>query len=143
MLKFMGLTLAVAGLLTAGEGEGRGCSLATLKGTFGSIVTGTRPSGPPPAPLEQMIGVVLTRFDGLGNLTSTDNIHGSISGLAPDRPVTGTYTVNEDCTGTMTRVSAGAPSLELRFVLVDKGREIRTAVMSPATVMVTSIGRKI
>ena len=108
-------------------------------------MTGTRPSGPPPAPLEQMIGVSLAHFDGEGHRVGFDNVHGSVSGLTPDQPVTGTYTVNEDCSGTMIlQPSAlGAPSLELRFVILDNGKEVRMAMMSPATVMVTATGRKI
>jgi hypothetical protein len=143
MLKFVSMMWAVAGLLAAGEGEGRGCSLGSLKGNWGFVVTGTRPSGPPPAALEQMVGVVWRHFDGLGNLTGTENIHGSISGLVPDRLVTGTYSINGDCSGTMNLTAPGIPPLEMRFVLVDKGKEIRAAVMSPATVMVTANGRKI
>lgn len=125
-----------------GEGEGRGCSNATLRGDYGFVINGIRPSGPPPAPLEQMIGVAVTHFDGKGNLTQIDNIHGSLSPLSPDRPGTGTYLIKEDCTGTMTLINTGAPPLELRIVIVDKGKEIRVAVMSPATVLVTSNGRK-
>ena len=143
MLKIVSLALAVAGVLAPAEKEGRGCSLATLKGDYGFAVTGTRPSGPPPAPLEQMVGVVLRTFDGLGHLTGTENIHGSISGLVPDRQVTGTYSVNEDCSGTMNLTAAGIPPLEMRFVIVNKGKEIQAAVMSPATVMVTANGSKI
>jgi len=144
MLKIVSMMLAFAGgLLAAGEREGRACSVATLKGTYGTIVTGTRPSGPPPAPLEQMIAVALTHFDGQGHSTGTDNIHGSISGAATDRPATGTYTINEDCSGTMTLLITGAPPLELRVVVVDKGKEFRGVVMSPASVMVTFNGRRI
>jgi len=143
MLKLVSLMLAVAGLLAAGEKEGRGCSAATLNGDYGFAVTGTRPSGPPPAPLEQMIGVVLRNFDGHGYLTGTENIHGSISGLVPDRQVTGTYSVNEDCSGTMNLTAPGIPPLELRFVIENNGKEIQAAVMFPPTVMVTANGRKL
>jgi len=142
MLKIVSMMLAVAGSLLA-AGEGRDCSVATLKGTYGTIVTGTRPSGPPPAPLEQMIAVALTHFDGQGRSTGTDNIHGSISGAATDRPATGTYTIKEDCSGTMTLLIAGAPPLELRVVVVDKGKAFHGVVMSPASVMVTFNGRRI
>ncbi|MBM3784536.1 MAG: hypothetical protein FJW30_09275 [Acidobacteria bacterium] len=90
-----------------------------------------------------MIGIAITTFDGHGNLTQVDNIHGGTSGLNPDRPSTGTYTLKDDCTGTMTLINQGAPPLELRIVVVDRGREVRTAVMSPAAVMVTSNGRKL
>jgi hypothetical protein len=85
----------------------------------------------------------MTTFDGNGNLTQTDNIHGSISGYTtPDRPGTGTYSLNADCTGSMQLSSPGSPTLTLRIVVVDSGNEVRTAVVAPAPVMVTSNGRR-
>ncbi len=118
------------------------CSNATLRGDYGFTVSGMRPSAPG-GPVETIVGVALTNFDGNGNLTQTDNIHGSLSGFAtPDRAGTGTYTVNADCTGTMTLTNAGAPPLMLRIVVVDNGNEVRTAVVSPLAVMVTSNGRR-
>jgi hypothetical protein len=143
MLKFISMMLAVAGLLAVGEGQGRGCSVQSLNGTYGTILTGTKPSGPPPAPLEQLIGVALTTFDGQGHSTGIDNTHGAISGVTTDRPGTGTYTINEDCSGTAILLNTGAPPLELRIVVVDNGKEFRGVVVSPATVMVTFNGRKI
>jgi hypothetical protein len=93
--------------------------------------------------METVVGVAMTNFDGNGNLTQTDNIHGSISGYTtPDRPGTGTYNVNPDCSGTMQLSSPGSPTLTLRIVVVDKGSEVRTAVVAPAPVMVTSNGRR-
>src|SRR5215469_6794871 len=142
-MKFVSMMMAVAGLLAAGEGEGHRCSLASLKGTYGTILTGTKPSGPPPAPLEQIIGVALNTFDGQGHSTGIDNIHSAISGGTPDRPGTGTYTINEDCSGTATLLNAGSPPLEMRFVVVDGGKEFRGVIVSPATVMVTFSGRKL
>lgn len=143
-MRFMiyGLAFALTAMAQDDSG-GRGCSNASLRGRYGFAISGTRPSGPPPAPLEAMIGVAITTFDGHGNLTQVDNIHGAISGLNPDRPGTGTYSLKDDCTGTMTLINQGAPPLELRIVVVDRGREVRAAVMTPATVMVTSNGRKL
>jgi hypothetical protein len=143
MMRTLSMMLAVAGLLAAQEGVGNGCSLLSLKGTYGTILTGTKPSGPPPAPLEQMIGVALTTFDGRGHSTAIDNIHGLISGVTMDRPGTGTYTINEDCSGTAILLNAGAPPLGLRFVVLDNGKEFRGIVVSPASVMVTFLGRRI
>ncbi len=131
------------------------CTNSTLEGDFGFTVTGTRPSAPVPgAPVEAIVGVAMTHFDGNGNLTQTDNIHGSINGFpAPDRKGTGTYTINSDCTGTMTLENTGSPTLTLRIVVVDDGNEVRTAVVDPTAnvrpatpspqVMVTSIGRRV
>jgi hypothetical protein len=141
---FVSIVIAAVSPLAAADGVGSGCSNATLKGDYGYITTGTAPSGPPPAPLQQIIGVSIGHYDGAGNFTQTDNIHGSITGFAtPDRPGSGTYSIKEDCTGVSMLLNPGQPPLELRFVVVDKGKEVRVAVMSPANVMVTSNGRKL
>jgi hypothetical protein len=141
----MKITLTVL-LLTAtalwGQ-ENVTCTNATLQGDYGFTVTGTRPSAPGATTIETVVGVAMTSFDGDGNLTQTDNIHGSISGYTtPDRPGTGTYSLNADCTGTMQLSSPGSPTLTLRIVVVDSGNEVRTAVVAPAPVMVTSDGRR-
>lgn len=128
------------------------CTNATIQGDYGFIVTGMRPSGPG-GPVEMIVGVAMTHFDGNGNLTQTDNIHGSITGLAtPDRQGTGTYSVSSDCTGTMILTNKGAPPLTVKIVVVDNGNEIRAAVVNPTAditpgttppqVMVTSNGRR-
>jgi hypothetical protein len=121
------------------------CGNDLLAGDYGFTLTGTRPSGPAPgAPIETVVGVAMTHFDGNGNLTQTDNIKGSISGFTtPDRMGSGTYTVNADCSGTMTLSSPGSPTLTLQIVVVDNGNEVRTAVVAPPPVMVTSNGRKV
>jgi hypothetical protein len=133
--------------LWAGDSEDRRpCDAATLRGEYGFSISGSRPS-PGNGPIEQIIGVALTIFDGGGNLSQTDNIHGSISGYpssAVDRPGTGSYTLNEDCTGTMTLSNKGVPvTLTLHIVVVNNGEEIRTVVTEPATVMVTSNGVRV
>jgi hypothetical protein len=132
----IGLLLGAAGAVQA-----QPCNTHLLNDDYGFIITGMRPSAPTPmAPLEQVVGVALTHFDGSGNLTQVDNVHGSLSGTVPDRPGTGSYTVNPDCTGTMTLQNAGAPNLQLRIVVVNHGTEVDAAVIAPAAVMVTSIG---
>jgi hypothetical protein len=111
------------------------CTNATLQGDFGFTITGTRPSSPG-GPVETIVGVAMTHFDGNGNLTQTDNIHGSISGAPnPDRPGTGTYSIKSDCTGTMTLSSVGSPTLTLAIVVVDDGNEVRTAVTDPTAIV--------
>jgi len=130
------------------------CTNATLEGDYGFILTGTRPSAPGPgAAAETVVGTVMTHFDGNGSLTQTDNIHGSITGApSPDRPGTGTYTINANCTGTMKLSNPGSPTLTVSIVVVDDGNEVRAAVMDPTAtassgtspqVMVTSNGRRV
>ncbi len=47
-----------------------------------------------PGSIEQAIGVVIQIFDGQGKFSQTDNVKGSISGIIPNRPGSGTYSVN-------------------------------------------------
>jgi hypothetical protein len=127
------------------------CSNATLHGDYGFTVSGTRPTGPG-GPLEQFIGLAMTRFDGNGHLTQTGASHGSINGDSIDDSVTGTYTLNSDCTGTMIlQFPGGRPTVRTWIVVVDRGEEVRTVVMTPVTPagpvaasnLTTSNGRKV
>jgi len=76
-----------------------GCSLATLKGTYGGIEQGTIlvDFGPPfpPAPFQGLVVGSIT-YDGAGNLSI--NYMADFGGLTIPGTSTGTYTVNPDCT---------------------------------------------
>ena len=117
------------------------CSVHTLNGCYGSTITGTLLPNPGPF-AGPVAGVVLTNYDGRGGFTQIDTV--TIGGVlvASGRSSSGTYTVNPDCTGTATiNFPGGEPPLQLTFVLVDGGNEIRAVVTNPA-VATTSIGRK-
>jgi hypothetical protein len=123
------------------EERGRVCDAGTLKGDYGMSLSGTRP-GVGGAP-EQFVGISMQTYDGHGNFTQTDNNHGP-SGTATDLPGWGTYTVNPDCTGTKTLWVQGLPfPIENRLVVVDKGDELRLAVMAPAPIIVAGVGRRV
>lgn len=157
------ITLIAAVLMFAGLSlaqEAHSCSNATLHGSFGFVITGTRPVPPPSLPgIESVVGTAITTFDGEGNFAQTDNVHGATSGYTPERPGSGTYSVNPDCTGTMILNNESVPfGLVLSIVVVDNGKEIRAAVVkttatacttttnittcSPPPIMVTSNGRR-
>ena len=126
--------------------DARGCSEATLRGSYGIQIQGTRPA-PAPAPagtIETVIGVIVRDYDGTGGFTQVNNEKGSVSGLGPvDRAGSGTYLVNEDCSGSHELQIPGVPfPVTDRFVIVDHGREVRHFVVSPAPVMVTGVSQK-
>ncbi len=135
--------------------HGGRCSNATLRGSYGFTISGTRPTGPPPAPLEAFIGVAITNFDGQGNLTQTyGTSHGSINGDSSNDTGSGTYSINEDCSGTMTLNFTGKTppvSLKLWIVVVDGGDQVNLVVMTPtpngapfpASNLTASFGKKI
>lgn len=128
------------------DDEGRRCSEATLRGRYGIQIQGTRPAAPP-APagsIESVIGVIVRHYDGQGQFTQVNNEKGSIGGLGPvDREGFGTYSVNEDCTGSHVLQIPGVPfPITDRFVIVAQGREVRSFVVSPASVMVTGVSKR-
>jgi hypothetical protein len=129
------------------SGHQRRCSQKTLRGSYGIQIQGTRPAPPPalPGTIETVIGVIVRHYDGEGNFTQVNNEKGSVSGNAPvDREGAGTYQVNEDCTGShQLRLAGSTITVSDRFVIVDRGREVRSFVVSPAPVMVNGVSRKI
>src|SRR4051812_7663876 len=81
------------------DSGGGACSNRTLRGDYGFSVEGL--VLPAPGVAIPVRGVHMTRFDGQGNLTQVDHI--VINGVPPAldwTPVTGSYQVNTDCTGT-------------------------------------------
>lgn len=138
------LAVAAPAALSAGEEpqDDHECSVASLHGTYGIQMSGTRPSAPG-GPIESMVGVVIRDYDGQGGFTQVDNVKGSISGWVPDRQGSGTYTVNADCTGATLFQPGPGQTVAERFVIVDKGREVRSMVATPAPVMVTTVQKRI
>jgi hypothetical protein len=115
--------------------EDRTCSDAVLKGDYGLVATGTR--GTPSGLIETFVTVAMVTYDGHGSFTSTGTSHGSLTGVGSG-PASGTYHVNPDCTGTETTNIPGVPPLKDNFVIVDRGREVRTVVTSPASTIATA-----
>lgn len=94
-----------------------GCSLASLNGTYavdrqGTIVAQLPGLPPPPAPFGE---ATIAHFNGAGTFfgSATVNIGGAVANPA----FTGTYTVNRDCTGTVT-VSVPSFNLTLHEAIV-------------------------
>jgi len=145
------VTAAVVGTLAGASGLGaqanaepkkhRGCSEATIAGSYGIQISGTRPA--PGGAIESVVGVVVRNYDGAGQFTQVDNVKGSITGMVPDRQGSGTYTVNEDCSGVAQIQPGPGILIEERLVIVDDGNEIRTMTALPAPVMVTGVHLRI
>ena len=129
------------------------CSNESLEGTYGLNISGTRPAPPPPSgtpnyipgTIEQVIGVGTRTFDGEGNFTQMTNEKGSLSGiLFPNRALSGTYSVNSDCSGKLTLNIPGLPfSIVYDIFIVSHGRAFDSIVASPQPVMVSTTGRKV
>lgn len=123
------------------KGQGKQCSEATVRGDYGIQIQGTRPA--PGGLVESVIGIVLRNYDGHGGISQVSNVKGSVTGTVPDAQSVGTYEVNADCTGIVRFQPAPGVLIEERLVIVDNGREIRTAVMVPAAVMITGVHQRV
>src|ERR1700747_1741327 len=81
------------------KGDGnKACSNQSLSGDYGIQIEGTI-LGPNPATLRTL---TLTHYDGQGKFTGKDHVvHGGNTPPKEEewRPSSGTYNVNEDCTG--------------------------------------------
>jgi hypothetical protein len=123
------------------RGVGGSCDAATIRGDYGIQIQGTRPA--PGGLTESVVGVVLRTYDRGGTFSQVANVKGSITGTVPDAPGFGTYDVNDDCSGIIRFQAAPGVVLEERFIIVDHGREIRSAVMSPTPVAIASVHQRI
>src|SRR5213082_3084878 len=103
------LALATSSAVTANAN----CNDSTIKGTYAFTIHGQilTPNGP-----LLVDGIAKTTFDGQGELTQVSAV--AINGNIPLiwSPSTGTYTVNSDCTGTITQV--GKDQLTLHFAIL-------------------------
>jgi hypothetical protein len=123
-------TLAV---LIANPGYAATCNNATLTGSYGSIISlalntpGQANALLPLGPDIPAASVGVVTFDGTGSYTDihTTSVNGVIlTGLS--RP--GTYTVNSDCTGSMSNDHGGT----FNIVVVSGGTEIFGIVTNPS-----------
>ena len=91
------------------------CSNNALKGPFGVIWTGTRIDGGEPG---LRAGVGLLILDGNGGLSGSATK--SKNGLIIPIPIiTGTYTVNSDCTGFATMTDSDGEVRNFNFVIIE------------------------
>jgi hypothetical protein len=134
--------IAAVALLTlsavpAANAQDRGCSDASLHGTFAYTSTGTIVA---PAFVAGPYAEVGTQtFNGNGSVTFTLNT--SQNGNVGPGTATGSYKVNSDCTGTFTETSNGFTS-HFTFVIDDNWNGIQ-AICQDQGAVITRIGRRI
>lgn len=141
--------MIACGLLTSGaaaraDSEHGTCSDRTLRGDYASAVKGE--ILPAPGISLRIIGVVMTHYDGKGTFTQVDHI--VVNGEQPAitwTPGVGTYRVNADCSGTAHIVLSTGGFVNLSFVVIREGDEIRAVVAAPfdgPPRTVTSVGKR-
>jgi hypothetical protein len=138
-LTIAAITVLALGVAPMANAHDKGCSNATLTGTFSEKDNGFI-TNPPPAPASLFAGVVLETFDGDGTITASGIT--SLDGTVTPQTETGTYTVNPDCTGPYeVQISPGGFTAHAFFVIDDGGNELQIIVTDPGTV-ITCIARK-
>jgi len=117
-----------------------GCSNATLGGNYAFLAPGFLiPHGKANEVPFAVEGVVA--FDGAGNVfTSGDTV---VSGgvISTQQNGTGTYTVNSDCTGSISFTAGNAAGLNLNLAIIGGGSEL-FAIYATPSFTVTLDGKK-
>jgi hypothetical protein len=122
----IGFALYVGSIATA---HAQQCSVATVAGKFGFTATGSLlpPSGPV---LIAAVGNTTIKLDGTLSGTEARNVGGGFA----NETLTGTWSVNRDCTGTLTAEVFQAGVLVrtsvLSLVFDGNGRELRAVQQS-------------
>jgi hypothetical protein len=150
MLKRLALTILIGTALlpiahrksspfeaSAEESEGGRCGFI---GSYGLTLQGKVPVG------GDVTGVGIAVVDGKGNLTGSAT--GTASNWTPatvQSPVTGTYHLNDNCTGTFSLTFSSPASFTLQGtgVIVKEGKELHTVITSPAGFLLTGAGFKL
>ena len=141
------LTTALAvGMAPTARAAEKECSNATLTGTFAFTNTGFfTAAAAPPAQAGPAAGVGVQTFDGNGGTTATMWV--SVNGNISQVTIKGTYSVNPDCTGTLTLFPSivsppiTVPPRQVFFVIDDDGAEFR-AINTTSGDVVTTVGRR-
>jgi hypothetical protein len=126
----------VIGLAGAAAAQARGCSNATVKGAWGYTETGSVIAPTPTGGTLVVTAAAVGRydFDHAGGFEGEQN--SSAAGAVSHDTKLGTYTINPDCTGTLTLTvykDGVAQRLSVwAFVIDDNGREMR-AIMTSMT----------
>ena len=139
LIATFGIALAILSLLgtvPSAWAQDHQCSNASLSGGFG--LTGTGTVFNPSASVFAQVG--RQTFDGNGNTVATATT--SINGASFPVTITGTYTVNRDCTGSLTlHVSPVNIIVHADFVIDSGGAELRAIVTDPGST-VTYVSKK-
>jgi len=110
-----------------------GCSLATLTGNYAFSQSGFEAKNVKGSPLPFAVMGVST-FDGAGNFSIT------YTDMSPGKPTyipiqgataSGTYTVNSDCTGSLSVTAGAAAGLTANMAIIGDGTEVFSIITNP------------
>jgi hypothetical protein len=130
------LTLAAAAALVPAVHAQ--CTNATLTGKYAFSQTGFISNSQKGSPLPAAV-VGVSTFDGAGNVsaTYTDMSPGKPGGYGTPIQGTGsgTYTVNSDCTGSVSFTSGDAAGITLNMVIISGGTEVFSINTTPLVIL--------
>ena len=133
------LALALAASATS-SAHAAVCSKNTIQGSYAFTIHGTifLPNGA----TIQIDGIALQVFDGKGNFRQVDAVADNGFLMPGWRPGTGSYSVNQDCTGTQTLVVPGMGDLHLQMIVAQGGNTIHQVVIDPG-IATTAKGERV
>ena len=127
----LGTLLAAVLASTAPPAQARSCSLERVAGDYGYTISGNILTLGPAA----AVGHVTLEASGTLSGAQTS----SFNGLIVDETLSGTYTVNSDCTGTATinvfHSGVLVRTSNLNTVYVNDQSEIRVIFLTPGTIL--------
>ena len=134
---FFGIIFLAALIGTPAAANARSCSLSGVAGTYGYTTSGSIPT------LGAVAGVGHITFNSSGNVTGAQTV--SFNGAIAPETLSGTYSVNADCTATAT-ISAYRSGVLVRTssfsaVWDNDQREFRAIFRTAGTVLTVN-GRK-
>ena len=109
---FVLIALALAALALSPSARSQ-CSAATLKGAYMSLVQAGILNGLPITQVNRLVS------DGIGGATGSGTA--VVNGVVSFPMITATYTINADCTGSLTSVPAGSSQ---NFVITQNGSQV-------------------
>jgi hypothetical protein len=105
------------------------CTNSTVSGTYFYLLNGNMLSGTQVSPYVELGKLVA---DGAGRVSGSS--HASVGGSISPYTFTGTYSVQSNCTGTMTLVVNSKSSGSFTFQVVNGGQGVMVAFSSPGVV---------
>jgi hypothetical protein len=136
-LTLAAVTALALGVMPTAKAANKGCSNASLVGTFAYTSTGFIVAAPIPSLVGPLAEVGTQTFDGKGGVSFAFN--SSQNGNVGPGTATGSYTVNPDCTGTFTEATPMFTS-HFSFVIDTAGAGFQAICQDPG-VVVTRTGR--
>lgn len=140
--------LATHGVTSQGFAVKQGsptCVNAAVKGSFGLEATGVFIAGAPVTGPGAFIGELTFSVNASGDGTISGHVAGGEDGTIftfAEEPVSGTYSLNSDCSGTATITPKGRSEMHFSLVVTDSGKEMLAIETDADTVVSGTLVRR-